>query len=64
MHLASVKTKDEDSYLRPKDLSKYATKADIKLLRIEIEKLEMRMIIKLGAMMAFWASAILTIIKL
>jgi|GEM_PF-2119011 hypothetical protein len=64
MHLASIKTKNEESRLKSRDLIKYATKADIKLLRIEIEKLEMRVIIKVGAMMAFWASAILTIIKL
>jgi hypothetical protein len=43
---------------------KFATKSDITVLRHEIEKLEMRMIIKLGTMMAFWASVLASLIKL
>lgn len=47
---------------RDKD-SAFATKNDIQKLHYLIEKLEMKLIIKLGAMMAFWSSVILTVIK-
>jgi len=63
MQIATLKPKNHDQHSKSCDYD-YATKADIELLKSEIEKLEMRLIIKLGAMMAFWATAILTLIKL
>jgi len=60
MQIANLKP--NNSFSNSKD-QEYATKSDLLLLKAEIEKLEMRLIIKLGAMMAFWASAILTLIK-
>jgi hypothetical protein len=64
MQIATIRPKDSNQCPKPSDEIEYATKYDIALLRAEIEKLEMRLIIKLGTMMAFWASIILTLIKL
>jgi len=64
MHVATIRPKDPNQCQKHSDDIEYATKYDIALLRAEIEKIEMRLIIKLGTMMAFWASIILTLIKL
>ena len=64
MQIASIRPKGPDQCQKQLDDSEYATKRDLEGLRSEIEKLEMRLIIKLGSMMAFWASIILTLIKL
>jgi len=64
MHIATIRPKEPNQCPKPSDDTEYATKHDIALLRSELEKLEMKLIIKLGTMMAFWASIILTLIKL
>jgi hypothetical protein len=51
-------------YAKKVQNSNFATTHDIQILRYEIEKLEMRLIIKLGALMAFWSSMIIAVIKL
>lgn len=48
---------------REKD-SGFATKYDIQKIHYLIEKLEMKLIIKLGTIMAFWSSIIVTLIKI
>ncbi|MCH9754204.1 MAG: hypothetical protein K0T99_04825 [Alphaproteobacteria bacterium] len=63
MVLAKLKPKPNMNFSEPND-KEYATKLDIKLLHSELEKLEMRLIIKLGAMVAFWGSAVITLIKI
>lgn len=40
-----------------------ARKSDIKLLKEKIEKVEMRLVIKLGGIISFWASVLLTLMK-
>ena len=64
MQITNLKPKTTTNPFPTSKDHEYATKADLLILKSEIEKLEMRLIIKLGGMMAFWASAILTLIKL
>lgn len=40
-----------------------ARRADIKLLKEKIDKVEMRLVIKLGGVISFWASVLLTLMK-
>ena len=40
-----------------------ARRADIKLLKEKIDKVEMRLVIKLGGIISFWASVLLTLMK-
>lgn len=63
MELAKLKPKS-NMHFSESNSNEYATKSDIRLLHSELEKLEMRLIIKLGAMVAFWASAVITLIKI
>jgi len=63
MVLAKLRPKSEMCFSESNG-NEYATKSDIRILHSELEKLEMRLIIKLGAMVAFWASAVITLIKI
>ncbi|MEQ9116288.1 MAG: hypothetical protein RLN62_05785 [Rickettsiales bacterium] len=42
----------------------FVTQLDIQKIYFKIEKVEMKLIIKLGAMMAFWSSLIVAIVKI
>jgi hypothetical protein len=44
-------------------ISDMAKKSDIKILGEKLEKIEMRLVIKLGGIISFWASVLATLIK-
>ncbi len=44
-------------------VSDVARKSDIKILKEKLEKIEMRLVIKLGGIISFWASILATLIK-
>ena len=48
---------------RDRDKS-FVTQLDLQKIYFKIEKLEMKLIIKLGAMMAFWSSLVVAIVKI
>ncbi len=44
--------------------SDLVTKSDVKEILFKVEKMELKLIIKLGAISAFWSSMILALIKI
>ena len=42
---------------------RFADKSEIILLKSELEKLELRLVIKLGAVISFWGSILVALIK-
>ena len=44
-------------------ISDVAKKSDIRILKEQIDKIEMRLVIKLGGIISFWASVLATLIK-
>lgn len=40
-----------------------ATRSDIKIIREKLDKIELRLVIKLGGIISFWASVLATLMK-